>query len=714
MFQRHCPACGLSYSPAASPGGKELHCAGCTSALRPGSAPPGGVPHADRFLGRTIAGVRIQRRMALRWPWSVYEGRHERLRTRTRVKLLPSRLAEDRRYYVRETFGRVASALPVRDLHVVAVLDLGRTEEFLFIVTEFVPRSLASVMAPGRPLPVQRAVHWLGCGLRALAALDEVGALHGGIDPDGLLIGPEGSAKLDHPRRPMPEEFNLLLVTEDGLITSPAYCVAPERAVDERAADIRSDLYSLGALAYHMLSGLPVFDARSAQEVMDLHIGSPRPDLRARAPGVSPELADFVMRLLSTDPAGRPASPAAALEELEGLSQARGAAAGAPTPAAGAPEPAGRARPAIWVAVTVLLVVAAAAPFVVLRRWHRVEQEAVAVSHRRLSLVVAALRGADSPSDDERSGLDALLRYHLGFYPELEVMDRRWAEEADGQGLAAGCRAAGSAYLFLVTYGSGLGRRNWTVRFLDLGSGVPLARQTCSVPDGSEEWSVLEASVAGALATAARALGVAHGVQDGSVTGLSGAGWLSLAEAERAERGARWKEAVDTLADPASAGGPGAVLALFYETVGGLEQTGELRPTRDVPPEGLSPELAGLALALRAVRTGVREEVHACLGDYLARVPGSARGYYLLGLWRFHAEGKVAESLVTLKHALGVDPSYLPAAYACVDVLAGGEAEEMAGFLEWYGANGGAAEDVKAVTDRARRAGSVLDDIGQS
>ena len=103
------------------------------------------------------------------------------------------------------------------------------------------------------------------------------------------------------------------------LLGTPAY-LAPEAMLDPLRADARSDLYAVGAVAYHLLAGEPVFEGKTVFEVCSRHLHSEPIPLSQRAAQTIPgQLEHLVLRCLAKNPDHRPASAAAMITELDAL-----------------------------------------------------------------------------------------------------------------------------------------------------------------------------------------------------------------------------------------------------------------------------------------------------------------------------------------------------------------------------------------------------------
>lgn len=204
-------------------------------------------------------------------------------------------LSHDRSYAVSPD--RFVTALdPLRSLqhaNVIPLLAAGRVESQLYYVTEYVSAEpLRSILARTGKLPTSDVVVILRDVARALAHAHSRGVCHGDLTPATLfqngaktLVGDTGIARVL------------------GVPTSPAYA-----APDDPPFDRRADLYSLGVVAYELLTGTPPFVGRTTAQLVASHAGESPAPVAARRPATPPALAAIVMRLLAKRPEDRPQS----------------------------------------------------------------------------------------------------------------------------------------------------------------------------------------------------------------------------------------------------------------------------------------------------------------------------------------------------------------------------------------------------------------------
>ncbi len=139
----------------------------------------------------------------------------------------------------------------------------------------------------------------------ALEYAHRQGIVHRDLKPDNILIDADSGAPLltDFGIAKAPVAGGQLTMT--GQIVGTPHYMSPEQARGHPSVDARSDLYSLGVMAYEMLSGRRPFDAESPLESLTQRLTQDPPPLRSVVPGVDEDLADAIGRCLEREPADR-------------------------------------------------------------------------------------------------------------------------------------------------------------------------------------------------------------------------------------------------------------------------------------------------------------------------------------------------------------------------------------------------------------------------
>lgn len=203
--------------------------------------------------------------------------------------------------------------------HVVTIYDIGEEKGQLYIVSQFMAGGeLATRLeqAEGHRLPVLDAVRTTIQIAKALAHAHAHGIVHRDVKPQNIWLSADGTAQLG--------DFGLAItadrrpLTREGTMLGTVAYMPPEQGMG-RAADARSDLYSLGAVLYELVAGRPPFIGDDAVSVISQHINTPPVGPSWHAPNVPRPLEDLVLRLLAKVPADRPQSAAAVSEELASI-----------------------------------------------------------------------------------------------------------------------------------------------------------------------------------------------------------------------------------------------------------------------------------------------------------------------------------------------------------------------------------------------------------
>ena len=239
----------------------------------------------------------------------VYRGWDVRLDRRVAVKVLAGWLAADGDA-VRRMEREARAVARLQHPNVVAVYDHGEDDGGTpFLVMEWIEgRSLKDVVADG-PLPEQEARR---ITLQLLAALEhahEHGIVHRDIKPQNVLITPDGTAKLT--------DFGIARsidathgLTMAGQIVGTAAYLSPEQAKGQPVT-AASDVYSVGAMLFELITGRPPFVADTAMATALMHVDDPVPAVRALRRDASPAIAAVVARAMAKPPADRYPSAAA-------------------------------------------------------------------------------------------------------------------------------------------------------------------------------------------------------------------------------------------------------------------------------------------------------------------------------------------------------------------------------------------------------------------
>jgi eukaryotic-like serine/threonine-protein kinase len=258
----------------------------------------------------------------------VYRARHALLRRPVAIKLLsPDQTNEDTAARFEH---EVQMTSQLTHPNTVAVYDYGRTPEGLFYYAmEFLSGiDLDQLVRKFGAQPEGRVIHILRQVCGSLAEAHRIGLTHRDVKPANILLTRRagscdvvkvldfGLVKARHLRSPDK-------ATSNAVVGTPHF-IAPEAIKTPQSVDARSDLYSVGAVAYWLLSGHTLFDSSDVPDLLEGHLHStPKvPSVRLGKP-VDPELESIIMRCLVKDPALRPANAEALEEALAACASAR-------------------------------------------------------------------------------------------------------------------------------------------------------------------------------------------------------------------------------------------------------------------------------------------------------------------------------------------------------------------------------------------------------
>jgi hypothetical protein len=262
---------------------------------------------------------------------AVFRAHHLAMDRKVAVKLLKPHLTQDEAALQR--FAREARAtLRVDSPHAVKVLDFGITpQRDYYMVLEYLDgRTVQRELDIDGPFAPARAIHIAKQAAKALGAAHASGLVHRDVKPDNLLLlrvgdDPDFTKVLDFGVAKLMEGAarstrSQLSITQAGTVFGTPEFMSPEQACGQ-ALDGRSDLYSLAATLFAMLTGRGLYVASSAIEWLTSHVRVPPPHLADALPELAPldGLDALLQRCLAKRPEDRPQSAGALVAELEAL-----------------------------------------------------------------------------------------------------------------------------------------------------------------------------------------------------------------------------------------------------------------------------------------------------------------------------------------------------------------------------------------------------------
>ena len=282
-------------------------------------APPGGVASirragpAERQEARVTLGpgVILHEQFELRSElgqggmgavWMAYDRSLDR---QVAIKVLSDALADDpdlKARFIREARAQARLNHP----HVVPIYYIGDQGGLLFFVMERVRgESLQARLDRGERTEWADAIRLMIALSSALKQAQARGIIHRDIKPGNILLDEDGHVKLADfgLAKPIQEDADQALTAGHAFLGTPLY-MPPEQGRAEQV-DHRADMYALGATFYHLLTGQPPYQGKSALAVMLKHASEPTPDARALEPHLPGRLSALLTRLMAKTPEQR-------------------------------------------------------------------------------------------------------------------------------------------------------------------------------------------------------------------------------------------------------------------------------------------------------------------------------------------------------------------------------------------------------------------------
>jgi serine/threonine-protein kinase len=263
-----------------------------------------GYPPISAMPPQTISRYRVGRLIGAGGMGEVYLAQDETLNRKVALKLLPVRFTRDEervRRFQREA--RAASAL--NHPNIITIYEIGHADSVHYIATEYIEGETVRERMAARPLTIGEVLDVAIGVASALAAAHDAGIIHRDIKPENIMLRPDGYVKvLDFGLAKLADPESALKDSSTGAVMGTLLYISPEQARGVQP-DSRSDLYSLGAVMYEMITGQPPVQGDNFVDIaLAIANDVPAPPSHVVA-GVPPELDRIILKLLEKHRANR-------------------------------------------------------------------------------------------------------------------------------------------------------------------------------------------------------------------------------------------------------------------------------------------------------------------------------------------------------------------------------------------------------------------------
>jgi len=269
---------------------------------------------------RELGSYRLREKLGAGGMGEVWRADHRLLVRPAAIKLIRPEIlggGEAARHLLVQRFQREAQATALmRSAHTVELYDFGMTEDgtFYYVMELLDGLDLSQLVRSSGPVPPERALHFLQQICDSLGEAHAAGLIHRDVKPANIHVCRQGR-KLDFIKV---LDFGLVKhggtgdqrsqhLTGDLVAGGTPAFMSPEQALGDQGVDGRSDLYSVGCVAYWLLTGTTVFQGQTPMETIVMHVNrEPEPPSRRTTQAIPPALESIILECLAKHPESRP------------------------------------------------------------------------------------------------------------------------------------------------------------------------------------------------------------------------------------------------------------------------------------------------------------------------------------------------------------------------------------------------------------------------
>lgn len=249
--------------------------------------------------GDFFGGYRLQRLIGSGGMGKVYEAVHEFTGRRVALKVLKTTFTRDGTNITR-FFQEVRALAKLHSPHIVTLFDAGKAGRRYYFAMELIDGlSLAQYIEKHGVMDEREALSITGKIARALAFAHENNIVHRDVKPENILLDEQNYPKITDFGVVMHQDEDHMTLTQEGFMVGSVHFSSPEQVEGARDIDGRSDIYSLGATLYYMVTGKTVYTGKSAEEILTKHLVGNWISPRYHNPRLSSRAAKLVRRMMA-------------------------------------------------------------------------------------------------------------------------------------------------------------------------------------------------------------------------------------------------------------------------------------------------------------------------------------------------------------------------------------------------------------------------------
>ncbi len=272
----------------------------------------------------SIKGYKLIKKLGKGSMGTVFQAQQLSLDRLVAIKVLAPFLQKNRKFVAR--FEKEAKILArLNHPNIVQCIDVGESSSLCYIVMEYCDGpTVLDLIKRGGILAQERASRIILQVARALEHAYTSQIIHRDIKPDNIMIVSGGTAKLCDLGLVKDLEGSGDTTDTGSALGTPNY-ISPEQARGDEHIDVRTDIYSLGATYYHMVTGHTPFENPNPAVTMVAHINEVPPSPKDRLPGLHNEVNRIILKMMCKNPADRYQTPSEIRRDVESLLERLGA-----------------------------------------------------------------------------------------------------------------------------------------------------------------------------------------------------------------------------------------------------------------------------------------------------------------------------------------------------------------------------------------------------